>query len=80
MKVRVRKWGNSLAIRVPKAVAEDVGLTEGTPVDVRATDGALVASPLASPTYSLADLLARITRANLHEEVDSGPPLGREAW
>jgi antitoxin MazE len=80
MRVRVQKWGNSLALRIPKSFAAETALDPGTEVDLTVEDGRLVVTPLEAPTYSLDGLLAHVTEANLHGEQDTGPSLGAEAW
>ncbi len=79
MRVQVQKWGNSLALRIPKPFAEDAGVREGTMVQLSVSDGRLVAAPLRAHKPHLKDLLAGVTKANLHEEVKAGLPVGREA-
>lgn len=79
MRVPVRKWGNSLAVRIPKALAADTRLGPGTEVDVAVEGGRLVLTPVA-PAPSLDDLLARVTEENAHGEVGTGRRVGREAW
>jgi antitoxin MazE len=80
MRVQVQKWGNSLALRIPKPFAEDAGVDVGTVVEVSVSAGRLVAAPVRPRTIRLADLLRRVTRRNLHGETDTGPAVGREAW
>ena len=80
MRVRVQKWGNSLALRIPKPFADDTGVREGTVVDVSVSDGRLVAAPLRAPKPRLKDLLDKVTRRNVHAEVDTGRAVGREVW
>ena len=79
MEVRIQKWGNSLALRIPKSLAEDSGVNAGSVVDFRVVRGKLVATPV-QRRYELEDLLAGISKANLHGEVSSGEPVGREVW
>jgi antitoxin MazE len=79
MRVRIRKWGNSLALRIPKPFAAEARLGPGAAVDLTVRDGRLVASPLARP-FTLRDLLARVRRDNLHGELDFGRRTGRELW
>ena len=79
MKTTAQKWGNSLAIRVPKRVAEEVGLREKDAVEIEVHDGALVVRPHLRRIYRLKDLLKRMTFRNAHGEVDFGEPMGREA-
>jgi antitoxin MazE len=80
MKTRVQKWGNSLALRIPKAFASEVGLQNESSVDVSLDEGKLVVRPLSSPKPTLRQLMARVTKANLHHEVDTGAAAGNEAW
>lgn len=79
MRLAVRKWGNSLAIRLPKGIARDVQLAEGSEVDVTVEDGRVILTP-AVGAGSLDQLLAAVTDENLHREIDTGAPAGREAW
>jgi antitoxin MazE len=79
MKATTQKWGNSLAIRVPKRVAEEAGLREKDPVDIEVRKGALVVRPHLRRVYRLEDLVKRIIPRNLHHELDFGEPVGREA-
>jgi len=78
MKSTAHKWGNSLAIRVPKQVAEEAGLREKDPVEIEVRKGTLVVRPHRRRVYRLKDLLNRIAPRNLHDEVDFGGPVGRE--
>jgi len=77
---KIRKWGNSLALRIPKALAAEAGLDDNSLVEVKLVQGKLVISIPQEPEMSLADLLKRVTRDNLHEEVETGPGQGSEAW
>ena len=80
METRVEKWGNSLALRIPKPLAAEVGLEDSSPVDLSLMDGRLVITPVVEPELSLATLLAQVTEENLHREVDTGPAVGGEVW
>ncbi|OGQ78703.1 MAG: hypothetical protein A3F90_04300 [Deltaproteobacteria bacterium RIFCSPLOWO2_12_FULL_60_19] len=80
MHVRVQKWGNSLAVRIPKPLAEDAEVTEGTVLNLAVSEGAVVATPVQSRKWSLRQLLAKVNKKNLHTEVDFGSSVGREAW
>ena len=79
MKTKVRRWGNSLALRIPKPFALEADLDEGESVDLRLEDGKIVVEKSPS-VYSLDDLLGGITENNLHEEVDFGDSMGNEVW
>jgi len=80
MKTQVQKWGNSLALRIPKPFAEEVGLAPNSVVEVSLAQGKLVIAPVIKPRYTLKQLLKRVNKRNLHLEVDSGPAVGKEAW
>lgn len=80
MRTRVQKWGNSLALRIPKSFANEVGLQRETSVEVSLNDGKLVITPVSKPKPTLKQLLARVTKENLHHEVDTGSAVGNEAW
>ena len=80
MRVAVRKWGNSLGLRIPKALAEQAGIANGAALELVADGRRLVATPVVdAPT--LDELVAGITPANRHGEVDAPRVrVGREAW
>jgi antitoxin MazE len=80
MKTRVQKWGNSLALRIPKSFATEVGLQRETAVEISLAEGRLVVMPISKPKPTLQQMLAKITRANLHHEVDTGNAVGNETW
>jgi antitoxin MazE len=76
---RIAKWGNSLGVRIPRAVAKEVGLDEGASVEVKVSGRNLVLAPTCRE-YSLNELVARITPKNRHGETDWGSPVGNESW
>lgn len=80
MHTTIRKWGNSLGLRIPKPLADDAGVAAGSEVEVSIRDGGILIRPVRSPRLRLEDLLENITPENLHGEIDSGKPIGREAW
>jgi antitoxin MazE len=75
----VKKWGNSLAVRIPAAIMESAHLSLDQPVQVRADHGRVIIEP-AAPDYELDDLVAGITEDNRHDEEDFGVPQGREIF
>ena len=79
MVTRVQKWGNSLGLRIPKSFAAEAKVGEGCPVELSIEKGALVVRPLRR-RYTLDELLTRVTKSNLHGELSSDAPTGREAW
>jgi antitoxin MazE len=80
METVIKKWGNSLALRIPKPLADEVGLEEDSAVDLFLEEGKLVIAPAMAPRYALESLLAEVTVENLHDEVDVGVAVGVEAW
>lgn len=80
MKTRVQKWGNSLAVRIPKALAVEMQLEHNTEVNVSLEDDKIVVQPVIAPQFSLDELLEAVTEENVHHEVTTGPAVGQEAW
>ena len=76
-KSHISKWGASLAVRIPKPIAEQWGVQEGSAIEIVPRGDQVV---LRKKTYDLADMLAHITPDNLHPEQDSGPAQGGEDW
>ena len=70
MQVQVQKWGNSLALRIPKSFANQIKIEQGSYVDLSTVEGKLIAKPLEQQEYSLEQLLAGITDQNIHAEFD----------
>lgn len=80
MRLRVQKWGNSLALRIPAALARQTGVRSGSEVELELEGKRLIITPTPAGPYSLAELLEGVTDENLHEAVDTGGPKGREVW
>jgi antitoxin MazE len=80
MKTTAQKWGNSLAIRVPKSVAQQVGLKEQDDLEIEVQDGNVVLKPHVRRVYHLEDLVKQITPKNVHGEIETGTSVGREIW
>ena len=79
MRTKVQKWGNSLAVRIPKPFAEGAGLKVATEVEMSLERGSLRFSPVRR-RWQLKALVSRITTRNRHAEVEAGQPAGRESW
>ena len=77
MQVQVSRWGNSLALRIPKDIAIRVGLRDGARVDIEAEGDRIIIAP-ARPRYILADLLKGMTPEAMRDAFDWGPDKGRE--
>ena len=80
MLTKVQKWGNSLGLRIPKSFASEAQVEAGSTVDISVKDGGLVVRPVTRPQYALPELLSKVTSRNVHEEVVTGKPVGREVW
>jgi antitoxin MazE len=79
MRTQVGKWGNSLAVRIPRGYVQEMKLKEGMDLDVSLADGGLVLRPTAR-VYSLDELVRGITPENRHDETDWGESVGKESW
>ena len=80
MKTKIARWGNSLAVRLPKHALKDLELKEGALVELSAKDGKLVLTPRHAADPELDKLIAAITPKNRYPETDWGSPRGREVW
>jgi antitoxin MazE len=80
VQTRVQKWGNSLGVRIPRGLAEEVGIGAGTEVSLSAQDGELVVTPSFPARLSLEDLLAEVSEENLHSSIDTGSAVGAEIF
>lgn len=80
MRSRVKKWGNSLAVRIPHSFAAEVGLEPDADVEMTLVDGSLVVTSVARGDARVAELLSSVTEEDLHDEIDSGVAVGGEAW
>jgi len=79
MQTKVQKWGNSLGVRIPRSFAAEARVEAGSTVDISVEEGILLIRPLRR-RCSLRDLLKGVTTRNLHREVSTGRPAGREIW
>ncbi len=80
MLTKVQKWGNSLALRIPKAFALDARLENDSFVEISFVDGQIIIKPIRTPDWTLDGLLAGINKGNIHHEVDTGSAVGNEVW
>ncbi|MFH0811748.1 MAG: AbrB/MazE/SpoVT family DNA-binding domain-containing protein [Pseudomonadota bacterium] len=80
MLTKVQKWGNSLALRIPKTFALDAQIENDSVVEVLFVDGQIVVKPIITPKWTLEQLLAGVNTDNIHHETDTGFAVGNEAW
>jgi len=76
----MQKWGNSYAVRLPRAVVQEIGIREGEALQVEVVNRHIRLRRSAKRQYSLDELVAGIRRSNVHGEVEFGAPEGREAF
>lgn len=80
MQAKIKKWGNSLALRIPKSFALNANLRQDELVDISVDKERIIIIPIGKKEYSLNDLLAGVSEDNLHGEFDTGDPVGKEIW
>lgn len=80
MQTKITKWGNSLALRIPKSFALNANLKQNELVDLSIEKEKIIITPIYEKEYSLKELLDKVTEGNLHGEFDTGEPVGKEIW
>lgn len=80
MRVTVRRWGNSLAVRIPKSFADETRIQQDTEVELSIEEGRLIISPAEPRTITLGEPLEGVTPEDLHGEFKTGPAVGAETW
>lgn len=80
MQTTIKKWGNSLALRIPKLLALDANLKQNKLVDISIEKNSIIIRPVGEKEYSLEKLLKGVTKNNLHGEFNTGAPVGKEIW
>lgn len=79
MQTKIQKWGNSLAIRIPKSFALDINLKQDELVDLSVDESKIIITPIGGKKYSLEELLKGVSKKNLHSEIDTGSPIDRKS-
>lgn len=77
---RIRKWGNSYGLRIPKNIIDELALSPEMRLDIRHEQGQIIITPLNEPGINLDELVAQITPENRHGPIDWGEATGGEAW
>ncbi len=80
MKAQIQKWGNSLALRIPRSFANESNIEQGSIVNLAVVEGKLIVEPVSGTKYTLAQLLEGVSRKNIHREIDTGDSVGKEIW
>lgn len=80
MRVQVKKWGNSASVRIPASIMASAALRINQEVEVREEEGRVIIEPVSVPSYELDALLKKMTPDTFPEDIDFGPPMGKEVW
>ncbi|MEM7586680.1 MAG: AbrB/MazE/SpoVT family DNA-binding domain-containing protein [Acidobacteriota bacterium] len=80
MQSKIQLWGDSLALRIPKPIAKEVGLSQYSDVEISVADGKILILPVQESQSTLEALLSEVADENLHHEVNLGQAAGREVW
>ena len=80
MQTKIKKWGNSLALRIPKSFALNANLRQNELVDISIDKEKIIITPIREKEYSLDKLLEGVSEDNLHGEFDTGVPVGKDIW
>ena len=80
MQTMIQQWGNSLALRIPKAFAAQARMKKGSRVRLTVRKDQMIVTPVRLGEISLESLLAKVTPENIHPETDWGKPMGKEIW
>jgi len=78
MEAVVKKWGNSLGIRIPNLIARELSLKEGSYVDINDRGKEIVIKPIKK--NRLSEMVSKINEQNLHAEIETTGPVGKEIW
>ena len=78
MKAVVKKWGNSLGIRIPNHIARELSLKDGSFVDIDDKGREIIIKPVKK--NKLSEMVSKINEQNLHKEIGTGEPVGKEIW
>ena len=80
MQVKIQKWGNSLAMRIPKSFAFQARIGQDEYVNLTLDDDKIIVESVEKKQFTLKELVAGIKKSNLHREIDSGDKMGAEHW
>ncbi len=80
MIIKIQKWGNSLALRIPKPFITELNIKQNSLVTLSLQEGKLIIEPASEEKYKLNDLLSRVKEDNIHQEYSYGKSVGKEIW
>jgi antitoxin MazE len=78
METIVRKWGNSLGIRIPNTIVRELSLKDGSCVDIKDKGEEIIIRP--KEKNNLSEILNKIDEKNIHNEIETNGPVGNEIW
>jgi antitoxin MazE len=78
METVVKKWGNSLGLRIPNLIARELSLKDGSIVNINDNGNEIIIKPVQK--VKLSEMLAEINEQNLHKEIETSGPIGKEIW
>ena len=80
METKVKKWGNSLGVRIPKSFSTQAGITEGSSIEIKIDGDTITIVPKHKNEYSIDELISLISEDNVHYEIKMDGPIGNEIW
>lgn len=80
MEAKVKKWGNSLGVRIPKSISTQVGITEGASIEIKIEGDKITLAPIQKKEYSIEEMILMISEDNVHYEINTDGPVGKEIW
>jgi antitoxin MazE len=80
VRIKIQKWGNSLALRIPKAFAFQSRIRQDEYVNLTLDNDKIIVEPIKEKKYSLEELVSGINKSNIHREIDFGKKAGSEQW
>ncbi|MFH1050386.1 MAG: AbrB/MazE/SpoVT family DNA-binding domain-containing protein [bacterium] len=80
MEAVIKKWGNSLGLRLPKVLAEQFNIDDGSHLELRPEKDYIKLLPLHKPKFTLIELMSKVSKKNIHSEIDSSSTQGNEVW
>ena len=80
MEATIKKWGNSLGVRIPKSFSSQAKITEGSKIEINMEGDKITIVPVKKDQYQLEELLSMVSEENVHYEIETDDPVGNEAW
>ena len=78
MEATVKRWGNSLGVRIPNLIVRELSLKDGSLVDINDRGKEIIIKPVQK--NKLSEMVNNINENNIHKEIETGGPVGKEVW